>query len=327
MATSKSRSSPEPICRKGAKSRTMKNSSALGNSFWLDRRWYQKGISRQQAEAFCRAVARHHYENFTVISFLLPRGLRQHFANVYAYCRVSDDLADELGDPHTSLDRLDEWREHLDHCYAGQAVHPVFVALQSTIERFDIPQAPFENLLKAFRQDQIQIRYSSWQGLLGYCENSANPVGRMVLYLCGHRDQERQALSDQTCTGLQLTNFWQDVTRDYERGRIYIPREILDAHGYSETMLANRVVNREWTQLMRDLIDRTRPFFYRGLRLCSLVLRRLRLDIELFSRGGLEILRTIEEIDYDTLHHRPQLTRGRETCLLLGALVRSLKNV
>jgi len=304
----------------------MKNSSALGNLFWLDRRWYEKGISRQEAEAFCRALARHHYENFTVVSFLLPRGLRQHFANIYAYCRVADDLADELRDPQTSLDRLDEWRDHLYRCYAGQTVHPVFVALQPTIERFDIPRDPFENLLKAFRQDQIQMRYSTWQDLLGYCENSANPVGRLVLYLCGHRDPERQALSDQTCTGLQLTNFWQDVARDYKGGRIYIPAEILNVHGYSETMLAQGVVNREWTQLMKDLIDRTRPFFHRGLQLCSLVQRQLRLDIELFSRGGLEILRTIEAIDYDTLHQRPQLTRLRETRLMFGALIRSLGN-
>src|SRR6266498_2803922 len=159
----------------------MKSNSAVENLFWLDRSWFEKRISQQEAESFCRDLARQHYENFTVVSFLLPRKLRQHFANVYSYCRVADDLADELGDPQRSLERLEEWEEHLNRCYAGDCSHPVFVALQSTIRQFDIPKQPFADLLKAFRQDQSQTRYQSWEDLLGYCRYSANPVGRLGL--------------------------------------------------------------------------------------------------------------------------------------------------
>src|SRR6266545_2508005 len=151
----------------------MKSNGAVDNLFWLDRSWYSKGVTQKEAEAFCRALARRHYENFTVVSFLLPRRLRQHFANVYAYCRVSDDLADEIGDRERALARLAEWGRHLDRCYEGEATHPVFVALAATIREFDIPKGPFADLLVAFRQDQFQTRYRTWQELLGYCANSA----------------------------------------------------------------------------------------------------------------------------------------------------------
>jgi len=302
----------------------MKSSGAVEDLFWLDRSWFAKRVSRQEAEAFCRDLACRHYENFTVISFLLPRRLRQHFSNVYAYCRVSDDLADEAGDAKRSLASLQEWQEHLDRCYAGEASHPVFVALQSTIRQFDIPKDPFADLLKAFRQDQIQTRYRTWEALLGYCRYSANPVGRLVLYLCGHRDERRQRLSDETCTALQLTNFWQDVARDYRRGRIYIPLELMEAHGYSEDLLGRGVFNGAWVSLMKHLVNRTRPLFYSGLKLCSLLRGRVSVDIELFSRGGLEILRAIEASGCDTLHQRPVLTHWKETRLIAGALLRSL---
>ncbi len=302
----------------------MKSNGAVENPFWLDRSWFEKRVTQQEAEAFCRDLARRHYENFTVISFLLPRQLRQHFSNLYAYCRVSDDLADEFDDPQKSLARLEEWEEHLERCYKGESTHPVFVALGSTIRQFDIPKEPFADLLRAFRQDQLQTRYQTWEELLGYCRCSANPVGRLVLYLCGYRDEERQRLSDETCTALQLTNFWQDVARDHHRGRIYIPIEILEAHGYSETLLGRRVCNGAWVSLMKHLVNRTRPLFYSGLKLRSLVRGRVRLDIELFSRGGLEVLRAIEAIGYDTLHHRPVLTHLNEARLIAGTLLRSL---
>ncbi len=144
-----------------------------------------------------------------------PQRLRQHFFNVYAYCRIADDLGDEVGDPAASLQLLDEWHAELDACYAGNPRHPVFVALAETVRKFDIPQEPFADLLQAFRQDQTVTRYETFDDLLGYCRYSANPVGRLVLYLCGYRDADRQALSDFTCTALQLANFWQDVSADY----------------------------------------------------------------------------------------------------------------
>src|SRR6058998_3310616 len=229
----------------------MKSNGAVENLFWLDRSWYSKGVSQREAEAFCRALARSHYENFTVISFLLPRRLRQHFANVYAYCRVSDDLADETRDPQRALQLLDEWNEHLNLCYQGKAIHPVFVALGSTIREFQIPKQPFEDLLAAFRQDQTKSRYRTWQELLDYCRNSANPVGRLVLYLCGYRDPDRQALSDFTCTALQLANFWQDVSRDLDKDRIYIPEDLMASNGLAEADLFDRRFDGRYRRLMR----------------------------------------------------------------------------
>lgn len=302
----------------------MKSSGAVENLFWLDRRWFERRINEDQAARFCRDLARSHYENFTVASLLLPSSLRQHFANVYAYCRVSDDLADELTDPDSSMSRLREWEEHLDRCYGGEAVHPVFVALRSTIREFEIPKQPFADLLVAFRQDQSKVRYDSWEDLLDYCKYSANPVGRLVLYLCGYRDEQRQILSDRTCTALQLTNFWQDVARDYEGGRIYIPLQTLAACGYTEEALGSGVYNESWVELMKHLIGETRSLFREGLQLCSLVRARVRIDIELFTRGGLAVLRGIEAIGYDTLHRRPALTRAAKGRLLLSSLVRGI---
>ena len=181
----------------------------------------------QDAQLYCERLARSHYENFSVATWFLPKQLRQHFFNIYAYCRISDDLGDEVGDPVQSLVLLDEWQAELDRCYAGTPRHPVFVALRETVRALDIPKQPFADLLIAFRQDQTTTRYPTFDDLLGYCRYSANPVGHLVLYVCGYRDAERQQLSDCTCTALQLANFWQDVTVDYGKGRIYLPLENL----------------------------------------------------------------------------------------------------
>ena len=302
----------------------MTPSGAVTHLPWLDPLLYSSRPSRREAEAFCRELAERHYENFTVVSFLLPRALRQHFANVYAYCRISDDLADELGDPRDALERLAEWGRHLDRCYEGEAAHPVFVALGVTIRQFDIPKEPFADLLAAFRQDQEQDRYDTWADLLGYCANSANPVGRLVLYLSGYRDARRQELSDATCTALQLANFWQDVARDYEKNRVYIPQDVMRAHGCSEEMIRRRDADARWASLMKELIARTRELFARGLGLPPLLNGRLRLAIELFSRGGMEVLRAIEvDCRYDTLSRRPQLSGARKNLLILETLARS----
>lgn len=263
--------------------------------------------SRAEAEAYCRSLARRHYENFPVLSLFLPAALRPHFAAVYAFCRIADDFADELHDPAESLRRLDEWQALLDACYEGRAAHPVFVALQRTIGTFDLPKEPFLDLLAAFRQDRMQSGYRSWQELLGYCAKSANPVGRLVLRIAGCADERRQSLSDCTCTALQLANFWQDVARDYRRGRIYIPREILDGHGCTEDMLGRALVSPAWRAMMADLLARTRTLFAQGLELVGLLGGRMRLVVALFSSGGLEILRKIEQAQYDTLTRRPQL--------------------
>src|SRR5271156_632081 len=196
--------------------------------------------SLEQAREYCRRLARTHYENFSVATWFLPKHLRQDFLNVYAYCRISDDLGDEVGDATAALTLLDEWQAELEACYRGSPRHPVFVALAETVRKFEIPQHEFSDLLIAFRQDQSVTRFETFPDVLAYCRYSANPVGHLVLYLCGYRDAERQQLSDYTCTALQLANFWQDVARDYDKGRIYLPLESLAKFGVTEDDIAQR---------------------------------------------------------------------------------------
>src|SRR5271169_2838140 len=194
--------------------------------------------SLAEARQYCVRLARSHYENFPVVTWFLPKHLHQHFYNVYAYCRISDDLGDEVGDKQQSLILLDQWEAELRQCYSGEPRHPVFVALRETVREFDIPQHEFSDLLQAFRQDQLVTRYPRFDDLVGYCQNSANPVGHLVLYLCGYQDAERQKLSDFTCTALQLANFWQDVSVDYDKGRIYLPLEDFARYSITEEDLA-----------------------------------------------------------------------------------------
>ncbi len=273
------------------------------------------------AEAFvhCRRLARNHYENFTVVSWLLPRDLRPHMYAVYAYCRGVDDLGDEAEGDRLAL--LEDWEGELRRCYDGSPRHAAFVALRETVRRFDIPQEPFLRLIEANRMDQRVSRYRTYDELLGYCENSANPVGRLVLYLFGYRDEERQRLSDATCTALQLTNFWQDVRRDLDKGRIYIPLEDMERFGYSEGDLMETRYDGRFRDLMAVLVDRTRELFREGLRLVPAVRGRLRLDLRLFSLGGLAVLDAIEAIGYDVLHERPKLSRIRKAWLAVRGLL------
>src|ERR1051325_6275795 len=221
--------------------------------------------SLEESRCYCERLARGHYENFPVATLLLPSHLRPHFYAVYAYCRWADDLGDETGDRARSLWLLDRWEQELDACYAGQARHPVFVALVDTVNRLNIPAQPFRDLITAFRQDQVKTRYATFDDVLGYCRYSANPVGRLVLYVCGYRDAERQELSDYTCTALQLANFWQDVRRDYDIGRIYIPLYEMAAAGYSEDDLQAQRYNERLAGLLRSLVARTWALFRKGL--------------------------------------------------------------
>jgi squalene synthase HpnC len=278
------------------------------------------GSSLEQAEQYTRWLATHHYENFTVATYLLPRKLRQHFYNIYAYCRWADDLGDEVGDPSVSLELLDWWDAELQQCYSGMATHPVFIALRKTINTFNIPIVPFADLLTAFRQDQTTHRYPTWDSVIGYCRYSANPVGRLVLYLGGYDDFERQTLSDFTCTALQLANFWQDVSRDLEKDRIYIPLELLAVHGLNESDLFGKMFDFRYVELMRTLLGRTRELFTKGLPLAASVDRNLRIDIELFSRCGFALLDTIESTGYNTLQQRPTLSAATKLKLLGRAL-------
>ncbi|HTT63760.1 MAG TPA: squalene synthase HpnC [Bryobacteraceae bacterium] len=276
----------------------------------------------EEAEAYTRWLATHHYENFQVVSFLLPKRLHQDFYNVYAWCRWADDLGDEMGDPQESLRLLAWWREQLQAMYDGQATHPVLVALRGTVRRHSIPQEPFDDLIRAFEQDQTVTRYQSWEDVYAYCRYSANPVGRLVLYLCGYSDTQRQRLSDATCTALQLANFWQDVAVDLEKDRVYIPLEVLARHGYTLEDLYARRMTPAFRQVMREIAARARELFVEGLPLSSLVDRRLALDIDLFSRGGMRILDKIAGQDYDVLSRRPAISKAERVWLLLAALAR-----
>jgi squalene synthase HpnC len=282
------------------------------------------GCSLDAAQAYTHRLATSHYENFNVVSWLLPRGLHQSFYNVYAYCRWADDLGDEIAGAHRALALLDQWEEELRQCYAGRATHPVLIALAETVRRHDIPQKPFSDLLIAFRRDQTVKRYPDWGSVLDYCVYSANPVGRIVLYVCGYRDAARQELSDWTCTALQLANFWQDVARDLDIGRIYIPLDHLAAHGLSEADLAARRFDPRYARMMKDLVDYTRTLFARGRPLARNVSGPLRTDIDMFSRGGLAVLDAIEAIGYNTIEHRPAVSRARQARLLGRALVARL---
>ncbi len=269
--------------------------------------------SQSEAQEYCRHLARTHYENFSVATWFLPERLRQHFYSVYAYCRISDDLGDEVDHPAASLQLLDEWEAELHACYAGSPRHPVFVALAETVRKFDIPMQPFADLLKAFRQDQTITRYPTFNDLLGYCRYSAN-----------HRDAERQALSDFTCTALQLANFWQDVSVDYAKGRIYLPLEDMQHYKVSERDIAATQNTASFCEMMRFEVERAREWFRRGLPLVKKVDRELAIDIELFSRGGQEILNAIERQGFAVLGRRPSISKARKLALVMRAALGKL---
>ncbi len=274
----------------------------------------------EEARAYCERLARTHYENFSVATWFLPRRLRPHFFSVYAYCRIADDLSDEVGNPQESLELLDTWESELDACYAGSPRHPVMVALAETARACDIPRQPFVDLLQAFRQDQTVHRHATFEDLLGYCRYSANPVGRLVLYVCGYRDDARQQLSDYTCTALQLANFWQDVALDFQKGRIYIPAEDMEKFGVSAEAIAAGRATPAFRELLRFQVARARKWFEQGRPLAGLVDPSLALDIELFTRGGQEILRAIEAQDFDVLRRRPAISGARKLWLLARAV-------
>ena len=280
--------------------------------------------SPAQAREYCRRLARSHYENFSVATWFLPGRLRQHFCNVYAYCRISDDLGDEVGDTGAALALLDQWEAELNACYDGHPKHPVFVALAETVETFKIPKHDFSDLLRAFRQDQTVTRYESVDDLLGYCRYSANPVGHLVLYLCGYSDAERQQLSDFTCTALQLANFWQDVSVDYAKGRIYLPIESLRRFGMSEEDIASNRNTQAFREMMKFEVERARQWFHRGLPLVEKVDRELAIDLELFSRGGQEILNSIERQNFAVLGQRPAISKPRKLALVARAALGKL---
>ncbi|QDV18263.1 All-trans-phytoene synthase [Gimesia panareensis] len=291
-------------------------------------------VSLAQAQDYCRGVALGHYENFPVVSWVLPRPLRRHFFNVYAFCRWADDLGDEIEGAERSLELLSWWRSQLEACYAGlpeagqeqptagEKLHPVFVALTPTIVEFNLPQSAFDDLIQAFEQDQRVLEYETFEQLLGYCQRSANPVGRLVLHLCRSVTDENLAWSDSICTGLQLANFWQDIARDYEIGRIYLPAEDRQRFGYTAEQMQNHEFNAAFQQLMEFEVTRARQFLREGLPLVPQLPGRLQVDIDLFARGGLKILDHVEGLQFNVWKERPEVSKLEFFGLLLQSLAR-----
>jgi squalene synthase HpnC len=274
------------------------------------------------ALAYCKWLATTHYENFHVVSVLLPRRLHQDFFNVYAFCRWADDLGDEIGNPAESLSLLAWWKEQLDAMYRGQATHPVYLALRETVRRHALPSQPFHDLIQAFVQDQKVKRYDTWTQLFEYCRYSANPVGRLVLSLCGYSDEPRQNLSDATCTALQLANHWQDISVDLDKDRVYLPRELLERHGSSVDEVLQKRATANFRMALQEAVEVARRLFHQGLPLAQMVNRRLAVDIELFSRGGMRILDKIERQGYDVFARRPSISRLERFWLLAGTVTR-----
>ncbi len=275
--------------------------------------------SLQASQALCRRLALSHYENFTVVSRLIPHRMRQPLYNLYAFCRTVDDIGDEaLGDRNGLLDRF---QGQLSAAYEGAAYHPVLVALQATIDQFSLPRNLFGRLIVANRMDQEIKRYTTFADLLNYCEHSATPVGRLFLRLFGYQDEKLLLLSDHTCVALQLTNFWQDIKRDYEKGRIYLPVCEMEQYGVGENHLSASWASDEFKGLMRFQVKRARLYFRKGLPLVNHIHGFLKVDVALFSRGGLAILDKVEQLDYDTLRKRPTLSKIEKVRLFLSTLV------
>jgi squalene synthase HpnC len=280
-----------------------------------------------EAQAWCRNLATTHYENFHVATFFLPRNVKPHFESIYAYCRVADDLGDEVADPLVATRLLDAWGAMLDECYdtPERSMHPVFVALHETIRDCQPPRQLFQDLLHAFRMDQIKSEYESWEELLGYSHYSANPVGRLVLWVCGYREEQLGLLSDKVCTALQLANFWQDVLEDAERGRRYIPGDAMLRYGVDEGQIEGRVFTPEFRAMVESLVAQTREMLLEGGAISKHVDKDLAVVLDLFRKGGEAILNGIAAHDFDVLRGRPVVSKSRKLGLLVEALVGKLR--
>lgn len=279
---------------------------------------------------YCEQIAKGHYENFPVASLLLPKEKRKYVYAIYAFARAADDFADEEGIEGGAAKRLallDEWNGKLRDCYNGKAYDPIFIALAKTVEDNRIPIEPLENLLNAFRQDVVKQRYTSFDELLDYCKNSANPVGRLVLMIFGCHDEEFFKYSDKICTALQLTNFWQDVEVDLRKDRIYLPEEDITTFGYSYKELELKQENEKFRQLMKYEVDRTKKIFDEGKKLIEMTaaadkeLKKLSKELKLTWNGGTTILKKIEEINYNVLKNRPKIGTFDKIKIFLGSRI------
>jgi squalene synthase HpnC len=279
--------------------------------------------SLAEARVWCKRLATTHYENFHVATFFLPAALRPYFHSVYAFCRTSDDLGDEVADTATAIRLLGSWRAMLHECFARPELsrHPVYVALQPTIAQCNLPIEPFDDLISAFEQDQVYTCHESFATLERYSHYSANPVGRLVLLVSGYCSEELMLLSDEICTGLQLANFYQDVVEDWARGRRYLPSDAMLRFGVTNDQIAQLRFDANFHAMMEFLVDDARARLVRGQRITTLVEGDLAVTLSLFVQGGLAILDAIVAQGYNTLRARPRVTKGVKLRLLVRALL------
>lgn len=297
-------------------------------------RWGPEALSRlpeppshQAASHYCRSLARSHYENFVVVGLFTPPSLRCEFEAIYGYCRWADDLGDETGDKARSEALLAWWLDQLNDLYRPDAPpprHPVFIALKPVIDKFDIPKRPFEDLVSAFVQDQYVTRYESRDQLVDYCRRSADPVGELVLRLYRAATPENLAMSSAICTGLQLANFWQDVSRDLDKDRIYVPAEAMNRHGVTDADFRKAPASQAFRQMLAEEVGWTRSLFEAGLPLTKALPGRFGLALRLFHSGGVAVLDAIEARDFDVLTSRPRIGKMMRAKLMAKALAASL---
>jgi squalene synthase HpnC len=281
----------------------------------------------EEARQWCRHLAATHYENFHVATWFLPSKVRPHFESIYAYCRVADDLGDEVDDPATALRLLDAWGSMLNECYDTPelSVHPVFVALHETVRECEVPRELFADLLHAFRMDQVKTEYETWEELLKYSHYSANPVGRLVLWVCGYREESLALLSDKVCTALQLANFWQDVVEDADRGRRYLPAQAMEQFGVENGQIAGRVFTPEFAAMVQSLVEGTRAMLHDGGAISRHVDQELAITLDLFCKGGDAILDGIAAEKFDVLRGRPVVSKAKKLQLLGGAFLAKMR--
>lgn len=270
----------------------------------------------------CNRIAVEHYENFPVGSWIIPREKRKYVHAIYAFARRADDFADEKTyREEKRFNLLEDWNKRLEECVRTEPVDPIFIALKETIKRHDIPVDLLKDLIAAFKMDIVNRRYQKMSDLLTYCRYSANPVGRIVLHLFGHKDPELHRLSDFICTALQLTNFWQDIAIDLEKDRVYLPIEDMEQFGYTVQDLKAHVVNDAFRNLLASEIGFTRGLFQKGLLICGMVGTRLSLELKAVWSGGMKILDKIEDNGYDVFNKRPVITIFDKIKIVSKALV------
>ena len=280
----------------------------------------------EEAQAWCRRLATTHYENFHVATWFLPKRIRPYFESIYAFSRVADDLGDEVPDTAVATRLLGEWDAMLRECYEApeRSVHPVFVALRQTVDETGAPQNLFADLIQAFVMDQTKTRYETLEELIGYSRLSANPVGRLVLWVSGYRDEARGMLSDKECTALQLANFWQDVVEDWERGRRYLPAAEMARFGVRDQDVEGKRFTPQFAAMMRYLVEYTEAMLREGGAVAGMVDRELAVTLRLFEAGGAAALGGVVAQGYDTLSRRPSVSKATKARLLGGALVGKL---